>query len=62
MHLKGPIELIGRRLEDRVHRYMPASLLESQFATLEEPRDALVVSIAPPPEAIVRDIRDRLAI
>src|SRR6476660_900568 len=31
VHLRGTIELIRSRLADRKHRYMPASLLESQF-------------------------------
>ena len=62
VHLKGSMDLICRRLGKRVHRYMPASLLQSQFETLEEPRDALVVDITPAPEAIVREIRQRLSI
>ena len=44
--LHGSIELIRSRLETRHHRYMPASLLESQFAALEAPRDAITVDIA----------------
>jgi gluconate kinase len=35
---------------------MPASLLASQFATLEEPRDAIVVDIALPVAAQVAAI------
>ena len=38
VYLKGDLELIRSRLLDRRHRYMPASLLESQFAALEPPR------------------------
>lgn len=45
VHLRGSIELIRARLAERKHRYMPASLLESQFAVLEPPRDALDVDI-----------------
>jgi gluconokinase len=37
VHLRGSIELIRARLQERQHRYMPASLLESQFAALEPP-------------------------
>jgi gluconokinase len=43
VHLKGDYETIAARLAARQHRYMPASLLGSQFATLEEPADAIVV-------------------
>lgn len=34
--LKGPADLIRRRMEKRQH-FMPPSLLDSQFAALEEP-------------------------
>ena len=56
VHLRGSIELIGARLAERKHRYMPASLLESQFATLEPPVGALAVDIAQPPAQCVEDI------
>jgi gluconokinase len=35
--LSGDIELIRARMSSRRHRYMPSSLLESQFATFEPP-------------------------
>jgi len=38
VHLRGSFELIRSRVEARKHRYMPASLLDSQFATLEPPQ------------------------
>jgi len=60
VHLRGPIELIRARLQARRHRYMPASLLESQFATLEPPAGAIVVDIAEPPERCVELIRAAL--
>ena len=60
VHLKGSKTLIAQRLETRQHRYMPASLLDSQFATLEEPRDALSVDIGPSPAAIAATIRTAL--
>ena len=60
VHLKGSKALIARRLKERQHRYMPASLLDSQFATLEEPRDALSVDIGPSPAAIAATIRTAL--
>lgn len=54
VHLRGPIELIRSRMQARSHRYMPASLLESQFAALESPGDAIEVDIAEPPERCVQ--------
>jgi gluconokinase len=60
VHLKGSIELIAARLATRQHRYMPASLLQSQFATLEAPGDAIEVDIAQAPGACVEQILARL--
>jgi gluconokinase len=37
VYLKGSEALIGTRVAARHHEYMPASLLRSQFDTLEEP-------------------------
>src|SRR5690242_5377785 len=37
LYLRVPREILQRRLETRHHDYMPASLLDSQLATLEEP-------------------------
>ena len=37
VYLKGEPHLIETRLRQRVHRYMPPSLLGSQYDTLEEP-------------------------
>ena len=47
VHLRGSLELIRSRLADRQHLYMPASLLESQFAALEPPRDAIDIEVSP---------------
>lgn len=51
--LHGSFDLIHDRLLARSHRYMPASLLESQFATLEPPGDAIAVDVARSPEDCV---------
>jgi gluconokinase len=56
VYLKGSAELLGERLRRRKGHFMPPTLLESQFATLEEPgpdENPIVVSVAPPPEQIV---------
>lgn len=62
VHLKGSRQLIADRLAKRVHRYMPASLLDSQFKTLEEPHDALSVDIDASPEEIAAEIQDKLGL
>ncbi|GMU72961.1 MAG: gluconokinase [Burkholderiales bacterium] len=48
IHLTGDQATIAARLAVRKHRYMPASLLASQFATLEAPDDALDIDVALP--------------
>jgi gluconokinase len=61
--LKGDRELIARRITARDDHFMPASLLDSQFAALEEPaadERPIVVSIAPHPREIVDDIVNAL--
>jgi len=60
VHLKGDPALIRSRLEHRRGHYMPASLLDSQLATLEEPTDAITVGIEGTPDAIVEDIMKAL--
>lgn len=58
--LQGPFELIRSRLNARQHRYMPGSLLESQFAALEPPRQAIEVDVGQPVELCVSGIAARL--
>ncbi len=60
--LDGSADLLRRRLANRQHRYMPASLLDSQLATLERPEDAVVIDIDAEPHTIVEAIRVSLAI
>jgi len=45
VYLKGDRETIAARIAACKHRYMPPALLDSQFATLEEPHDAIVVDV-----------------
>lgn len=60
VHLAGRFGLILDRLSHRAGHFMKADMLESQFATLELPTNALVVDIAQPPDAIVAEIRASL--
>jgi gluconokinase len=63
--LKGEADLIARRIAARDDHFMPASLLDSQFAALEEPtadERPIVVSIAPHPRDIVATIVEKLGI
>lgn len=59
VHLDGSFALIAGRMETRHGHFMPPSLLESQFATLEPPapeETAIRVSIDAAPAAIVAAI------
>jgi len=46
VYLHGALPLIRERIESRQHRYMPAALLESQFAALEPPAKAIAIDVA----------------
>ena len=53
VYLKGSFELIRDRMAERKDHFMPVKLLESQFAALEEPLDAIVLDIARPVDELV---------
>ncbi len=55
VYLNGNKELILERMEKRDH-FFPSALLDSQFATLEEPLDAITVDIGLSPDEIVKMI------
>jgi gluconokinase len=56
VHLHGDKSLIASRLAGRSHRYMPASLLDSQFAALETPRGAVSIDVSASPADCVAAI------
>ncbi|MDB5414484.1 MAG: gluconate kinase, family [Rubritepida sp.] len=59
LHLSGVPELIAMRQGTRPDHFMPASLMASQFATLEAPEPeegALVLDIAAAPEALIAKV------
>lgn len=58
VYLKGSYALIAARLTQRTGHFMSPALLESQFAALEEPQDALVVDVAWPTAEAVAAIMD----
>lgn len=61
VYLRGTRDLIAGRMARRRGHFMPAALLDSQFAALEEPGDALAVDIDATPETIVGRIVDGLS-
>jgi gluconokinase len=58
--LKGSKEQISQRLKERKDHFMPPGLLDSQFNTLESPKNAITVDIQHPPEKIVSKIIEYL--
>ncbi|HLZ44739.1 MAG TPA: gluconokinase [Gemmatimonadales bacterium] len=63
VHLTGDRALIARRLATRTGHFMPASLLDSQLATLEVPASderAWTFDLADPAESIVSQIMRQL--
>ena len=59
VYLHGSRELIATRLATRQGHFMPSSLLDSQFATLEEPaadEPVIRVEIGAAPESVAADV------
>lgn len=59
VYAKGSQELIAERIRNRNH-FMPPSLLDSQFATLEAPQNAIEVNISQPIDQIVAQLAAKL--
>jgi len=62
VYLHGSEELIRHRLAARRGHFMNPNLLHSQFETLEPPVDAIRVDVAPAPEAVAAEIREKLGL
>ena len=61
VYLKGTKDIILRRMRNRKRHFMTTTLIDSQLATLEKPRDAITVDIDKSPDEIVRTIIDQLS-
>jgi len=62
VYLRGSKELIRERLRHRSGHFMKADLLDSQFAALEEPMDAITVDIDDRPRRVVEKVRAALGL
>lgn len=60
VYLKADAALVRERVAGREDHFMPATLVDSQFATLEEPEDALVIDASKTPGEIVSEIARQL--
>lgn len=61
VYLAGTAELFHARLAGRAGHFMKAGMLDSQFAALEPPADAITVDAALPVAQIVSQIRAAIA-
>jgi len=62
IYLKGSPDLIAQRMDNRSGHFMPASLLESQFAALEEPapeENAWIIDVSRSPAQIIAELGSR---
>ena len=50
VYLHAPKAVLAERVAKRKHKYMPASLLDSQLATLEPPTGAIDIDVSGEPE------------
>jgi carbohydrate kinase (thermoresistant glucokinase family) len=62
IHLQGEVRTIEPRLLHRAEHFMPASLLPSQFATLEKPVSAVTIDASLPVPEAAASIRSRLGL
>lgn len=60
VYLKGSYEFIYQRLLSRHGHFATETILRSQFETLEEPSDAIIVDVSKSLGDIVAEIRNRL--
>jgi gluconokinase len=62
VYLKGSYDLIRQRLHQRHGHFADEQLLASQFAALEEPKNAVGVDIGGSADEIVAEIKRRLGL
>ena len=60
VYLHAPKAVLAERVAKRKHKYMPASLLDSQLATLEPPSGAIDIDVSGDPEDSVDAILQAL--
>jgi len=60
VYLKGSYEEMKAHILGRHGHFAGEGILAGQFADLEEPQDAIVVSVSHPPKEIVAEVRGKL--
>jgi gluconokinase len=60
VYLRGNYDVVAHQLHMRHGHFATEAILADQFATLEEPKDAVVIDIGRDPESMVKQIRAQL--
>ena len=60
IYLRGDYSCIQSRIQQRTGHFMSSDLLRSQFDTLEEPEDAIIIDVSLAPEIIVEEIINKI--
>ena len=60
VYMDGSFDLIYKRMQSRSDHFMPSTLLESQFDTLEIPKDAISIDISQSEEEILIEALEKL--
>jgi carbohydrate kinase (thermoresistant glucokinase family) len=61
VYLRGTREVLWSRISGRQEHFMKPAMLDSQLATLEEPKQGIVIDIAQSPAQIIAGIRSAIA-
>lgn len=62
IYLKGTFEELTQRVQARQGHYAKKELVVSQFAALEEPKDAITIDVSRTPQEIAADVRRVLSV
>jgi carbohydrate kinase (thermoresistant glucokinase family) len=60
IYLEGSQEVLSSRLRNRESHFMPETLLQSQFATLEIPKEAITVPITNSLDEMISEILQKI--
>ena len=62
VYLRGTYDVVAEQLRMRHGHFATETILADQFATLEEPKDAIVIDVGGDPESMVAQIRAQLGL
>ena len=62
VYLRGNYDVVAEQLRMRHGHFATETILADQFATLEEPKDAILIDVGRDPESMVAQIRTQLGL